>query len=30
MTDCTELHPAGPGDGLVREGREGFAQEAQR
>jgi hypothetical protein len=29
MTDCTERHPAGPDNGLAREGREGMTKKAQ-
>jgi len=29
MTDCTELHPAGPHDGMKREGQEGMPGKAQ-
>jgi hypothetical protein len=28
MTDCTELHPAVPPDGLAGEGQEGMPKEA--
>ena len=28
MTDCTERHPAVPGNGLAGEGQEGMAKEA--
>lgn len=27
MSDCTERHPAGPDDGLAREGQAGLVQD---
>jgi hypothetical protein len=29
MTDCTERHPAGVGDGLAGEGQKGMPEEAR-